>query len=38
MVGTFKEFYHFVKSYDPELINIWEDYNNALDPKKGDKY
>ena len=38
MVGTFKEFYHFVKSYNPELINIWEDYNNAPDPKKGDKY
>ena len=33
-----KEFYKFINCCNPELINLWEDFQNRPDPVKGDKY
>ena len=38
MIGTFKEFYKFVRCFNPELKVIWEDFHNRPNPKSGDKY
>lgn len=38
MIGTFKDFYKFVKCFNPKLCNVWEDFHNRPDPKEGDVY
>ncbi len=38
MIGNFKDFYKFVKCFNPRLCNIWEDFYNRADPKRGDEY
>ena len=38
MTGTYKEFYKFVKCFNPSICSIWEDFNKRPDPKSGDKF
>lgn len=38
MKGKFKDFYKFVRCLSPNIINLWEDFHNRPDPKKGDKF
>lgn len=34
----YKEFYHFVNWVQPEIVQLWEDYNNRPDPVAGDMF
>lgn len=38
MIGTYKEFYRFVKENNPYICAIWEDFNNRPDPQVGDEF
>ena len=38
MTGTFKEFYNFVKCFNPYICNIWEDFHKRPNPQEGDKF
>ena len=35
---SLKEFKHFIESLHSESVDLWNDYNNRKDPKKGDEF
>ena len=38
MIGTYKEFYQFVKENNSYICSLWEDFNNRPDPQVGDEF
>ena len=38
MIGTYKEFYEYVRLMVPFIKDLWEDFHNRPDPKEGDMF
>jgi len=38
MIGTYKDFYNFIRIQSPYYIELWEKFNNDPDPQEGDLY
>ena len=38
MIGTYKNFYNFIKIISPYSVKLWEDFNNRPDPQEGDLF
>lgn len=38
MIGTYKQFWNFIRVFNPSFCDLWEDINNRPNPNKGDKF